>query len=336
VSREATVIARKQGRIGRITLNRQSALNALDLPMIHAMAAALEKWREDPSVHAVVVDAVAGRAFCAGGDVRRVRELATAGDHDGVEAYFLHEFGLDRTIARYPKPYVALIDGLCMGGGIGISVHGTIRVASERAQFAMPETHIGFLPDIGSTFILPRLRGAFGIWMALTGARLAGPDACWLGLATHYVPGERMAGLADALARDGLVALVEAAVPPPPGELPAASEAVGAFALPSLREIVARLEAEGSEWSRAALAALQAASPSSLLWSLEILRAGAHRTLEQCLRAELALVRQATRYPDFAEGVRAMVIDKDRNPRWSPARWEDVDPAFIAEVVRAD
>lgn len=304
--------------------------------MIHAIAAALETWREDPYVHLVVIEGAGDRAFCAGGDVRTIREWVLDGRHDAVEAFFVHEYALNRAIARYPKPVVALIDGICMGGGIGLSVHGTLRVASEHAQFAMPETQVGLFPDVGASFILPRLRGEFGMYLGLTGARVGGADACWLGLATHFVPRAGMAGLADALAEHGLGALTEAAQPPPPGDMPGLAPEVAVFGLPSVPAIVSALEGRReSEWSRATLRALRAVSPSALLWSFDILRAGTRRTLEQCQRAELALTRFATRYPDFAEGVRAAVIDKDRAPRWSPARLEDVDPALLSRLRAA-
>ena len=313
---EATVVARRQGRVGRITLNRPKALNALTLEMIHAIAAALERWRDEPGVHAVVVDAVGGRAFCAGGDIRTLREWVLAGEHDAVEAFFAHEYALNRSIARYPKPYIALIDGICMGGGVGISVHGSVRVASEHAQFAMPETQVGFFPDVGASFILPRLRGAFGVYLGMTGARVGGTDACWLGLATHFVPRERMAGLADALAEDGIGALAERAVRPEARELPGLEGAVRAFAGSGVGEIMGALERLGTDWAGETLAAMRAVSPTALRWTFELLRAGERRTLEQCQRAELELGRIATRHPDFAEGVRAMVVDKDRAPRW--------------------
>ena len=327
---EPAVIARRQGRVGRITLNRPHALNALDLEMIHAIAAALESWRDEPEVHAIVLDAAGERAFCAGGDVRSLRSLVLAAQHAAVDAFFVHEYTLNRTIARYPKPYVSLIDGICMGGGIGVSVHGSIRVASEHAQFAMPETQIGLFPDVGASFILPRLRGSYGMYMGLTGVRSGGADACWLGLATHFVPRAGMAGLADALAEDGIAALPDFAVPPPAGEMPGLADAVSCFGLPSVTEILAALERMDTAWSRETLATLRSASPSALLWTFELIRAGAHRTLEQCQRAELELTRRVTRYPDFAEGIRAMVIDKDRTPSWSPPRLEQVEPAVIA------
>jgi len=326
-----TVLARRQGRIGRITLNRPGALNALDLPMIRTIAAALDAWREDPAVHAVVVDAAGDRAFCAGGDIRTIRDHILAGRHDAVHDFFVEEYALNLAIARYPKPYVALIDGICMGGGVGVSVHGTVRVATERATIAMPETQIGFFPDVGATFVLPRLRGEFGMYMGLTSGRVGGADAVWLGFATHFVPRERLAGLADAIARDGIGALAEAAAVPPPGELQGiARQVAAAFGAKDVPALLAALEQADTEWARTTLAGLRKVSPSALLWSFAIIRAGARRTLEECLQAELALTDRVMRHPDFAEGVRAMVVDKDRQPRWQPARLDEVDPGLIA------
>lgn len=323
------VHARRQGRIGRITLDRPRALNALDLGMIRGTAATLDAWRDEPGVHAVVIEGAGGRAFSAGGDIRAVREAVLAGDSDTIETFFSEEYALNLAVAIYPKPYVALVDGICMGGGIGVSVHGAYRAASEAAAFAIPETAIGIFPDIGATYILPRLRGAVGLWMGLTGSRLGGADAVWAGLATHFVPHERLAGLADAMAVDGIAALALAAERPNPS-LPDQIEAIDrCFSATSVPEILARLDAEDSPWAREQIATMRRVSPSALLWSFAIIRAGAHRTLAQCLAAELALMRQVTRHPDFREGVRAMVVDKDREPRWSPARIEDIDPALI-------
>jgi enoyl-CoA hydratase len=326
------VIARRQGRIGRITLNRPRALNALDLDMLHALAATLDAWRDEPDIHAVVIEGAGGRAFCAGGDIRAIRDAAIQGDHEGVERFFAAEYALNLTIATYPKPYVALVDGICMGGGVGVSVHGASRAASEAALFAMPETAIGFFPDIGASYVLPRLRGAVGIWMGLTGARLGGADAAWAGLVTHFVPRARLATLADELAEHGVAALAPAAEPPP-AALPRRIEAINrCFGAASVAEILRRLDAEDDDWAREQIAALRALSPSATLWAFELLRQGAGRSLLDCLAAELALSRHATRHPDFLEGVRAMVVDKDRSPRWSPARIEDVDPASIAAL----
>ena len=324
---EPTILVQRQGRIGRITLNRPKALNALDLAMIRAIAAALGSWRDDPAVHAVVLDAAGGRAFCAGGDIREIRRLSLAGDFAAIESFFVEEYALNLAIARYPKPYISLIDGICMGGGIGLSVHGAIRVASDGAFFAMPETAIGLFPDVGATFILPRLRGHWGTYLGLTGARLGGADAAWVGLATHYVPQPAFAGLVDAIARDGMAALASAAAPPA-----AVGQDLAPFAAASVPAIIAALSALDTAWSRETLAALRHASPSALLWTFEILRRGAGQTLEQCQQAELALTRHAVRHPDFQEGVRAMVIDKDRKPAWCPPALEDVDPAAIARA----
>ena len=324
---EPSVIVRRQGRIGRLTLNRPDSLNALDLEMIRRIASALDDWQDDPSVHAVALDA-AGRAFCAGGDIRAIRSQMLAGNHAGAEQFFLEEYALNLEIARYPKPYVSLIDGICMGGGIGLSVHGGIRVASEAATFAMPETAIGFFPDIGATYILPRLRGHYGMYLALTGARVGGADAAWLGLATHFVPRETIGGLAYAMAEDGVSALTGAVAPLP---APTVDEAgIAAFGADSVAGIVAGLERLGTDWSRETLAALRRVSPSAVHWTFEIVRRGARQTLEQCFATELALTRRAGTHPDFAEGVRAMVIDKDRSPQWSPASLEQVDVSALA------
>ena len=327
----ATVLARRQDRIGRITLNRPRALNALDAAMIHAIAEPLDAWRTDPAVHAVVIEGAGGRAFCAGGDIRALMHLVQAGDHAAVEAFFAAEYALNLAIARFPKPYIALIDGICMGGGIGLSVHGAIRVVTEAATFAMPETGIGLFPDVGATYVLPRLRGHWGAYLGLTGARISGADATWLGLATHLVPRNRFDGLADAIAKDGPAILAEAAIPPTPTA--AMQHDVTPFAQQSVPAILAALEAQDTTWSRETLATLRQASPTAVVRTFAALRHGATRTLEQCLQAELALTRTATRHPDFAEGVRAAVIDKDRTPRWSPPRIEDVDPHEAATAA---
>ncbi len=312
-----SVITRRLGRIGHILLNRPKALNALTLEMIEALATALEAWRDDAGVHAVVIEGAGGRAFCAGGDIRAVRSAALAGEFDMVEAFFQAEYALNLTIARYPKPYIAVIDGICMGGGVGLSIHGTARIATEAAMFAMPETGIGFFPDVGATYALPRLRGAVGMYMGLTGARLSGADAVYAGVATHFVPQERLAGLVDELAADGPAVLASAAEPAP-ASLPGLMDQIRCFEADSVPAIVARLEQLGTDWSRETLATLRSVSPSAVLWSFDAIRRGAGLTLEAALQAELELTRTVTRHPDLAEGVRAMVVDKDRAPKWVP------------------
>jgi enoyl-CoA hydratase len=326
--------ARRDGRVGRLKLMRARALNALDLPMIRFMRIWLDRWAMDPAVAAVVVEGE-GRAFCAGGDVRAVREQVLAGEDDAADAFFAEEYALNGVIGHFPKPYVALIDGICLGGGLGISVHGSDRVVTEAAMLAMPETGIGLTPDIGASFFLPRLHGFLGTYLGLTGARLTGADAVHAGLATAFVPQAEIGALSAALAEEGSAAIARFAAPLPPFSLaPHLSAIAACFGADSLAGIEARLEAEGNDWAQETLGILHRMSPSALCWTLASLRGGASRDLDACLAAELALVRRIIRLPDFAEGVRAMVVDKDRAPRWQPGRLEDVDPRMIAAVMQ--
>jgi enoyl-CoA hydratase len=333
---EQSVIAHRDGRVGRILLNRPEALNALDLAMIRACAAALEAWRDDPHVHAVVIEAAGDRAFCAGGDIRALRQYTVDGEHQKAETFFREEYTLNLTIATYPKPYIALIDGICMGGGIGISVHAPYRVATEHAAFAMPETAIGFFPDIGATFFLPRLPGRLGTYLGLTGVRMQGSDAVHAGLATHFLPRDRMPALSQALAEDGPGVLGAYAAPLPVFSLAGQRSVIDrCFGADSMSEIMPRLHALHDDWAMKTMTMLRAASPSALCWTLMALRRGANMTLTQCQAAELALTRTTMRHPDFSEGVRAMVVDKDRKPHWQPAEIDAVDGAAIAAMFDA-
>ena len=331
---ETSVAATRDGRIGKIVLNRPKALNALDLPMIEAIAAALTAWRDDKAVEAVVIDSAIERAFCAGGDIRAVRSHALAGETAQIEAFFGTEYQLNAQIAEYPKPYIALIDGICMGGGIGISVHGKVRVTSEHGLFAMPETAIGMFPDVGATYFLPRLPGAMGTYLGLTGQRLTGADAVHAGLATHYVPRAALPALRAALAEHGASAIAAHAQELPAFTLAAHVPAINrCFAAATLGEIEANLKAEGTEWAAATLATLLAMSPSALCWSLAAIRRGAAQDLRTALDAELRLTRHVTMHRDFAEGIRAMVVDKDRQPKWVPVTLAEVDAAEIAAML---
>ncbi len=320
-----------EGRVGRLELNRPRALNALDLGMIGGLAEALASWREAPAVQAVLITGAGERAFCAGGDIRAMREAALAGDGVTIERFFADEYALNHGIASYPKPYIALIDGICMGGGIGVSVHGDVRVASEHARFAMPETGIGFFPDIGASYFLPRLPGEIGMYLALTGAELRGADAVHAGLATHFVPRNRVTDLTHAIIADGPAVIAGFAAPLPPfGLAPHRALIDRCFGEASVSGIFAALAAAETAFADETLATLRTRSPSALAWSFALLRRGATRTLSACLAQELALTRRITRHPDFHEGVRAMVVDKDRAPRWRPATLAEVDPAVIA------
>lgn len=335
------VVTRVSEGAGVITLDRPGALNALDLAMVELMADALERWRHDDAVRSVVVLSSSPKAFCAGGDIRAVREAGMRGDDAAVTRYFSAEYALNALIAEYPKPYTALVDGYAMGGGLGVSVHGSALVVTERATLAMPETSIGFFPDIGASHFLPRLPGAVGWYLALTGARITGADAASCGLATHYVPAADLPALQRALTggsgeadgpRDPAAVLDRFAVPPPPSELLARSAAIercfGAADLAGVRERLAAEAADGAAdgtedgtedaaWARETLAVLDRASPMSLRITFDLLAAGARDDLRGCLARELDLARRTAREPDFHEGVRAALVDKDRRPAWS-------------------
>jgi enoyl-CoA hydratase/carnithine racemase len=326
------VLQWKEGRAGRIRLNRPKALNALNPEMVLAVIAALAAFAPDPAVHFVLIDAPA-RGFCAGGDVRALREAGMAGMGGPIEEFFTAEYAMNQALADFAKPVVSLIDGICMGGGIGLSVHGSHRVASERAVFAMPETAIALFPDVGTSYVLPRLPGALGMYLGLTGARLAGADAVHGGLATHFVENAKLPALAEALVADGVAAVAAFAAPLPAFTLaPHRALIDHAFAAPNVPEILHRLSAADDEFAQQTLAALRAHSPLSISWSFEIVRRGATSDLPACLAAELALVRKVAMHPEFHEGVRAVLVDKDRQPKWHPERLEDVDPAVVAAM----
>lgn len=331
---DPSLIARREGIAGTLLMNRPKALNALTLEMIRDFAAAIAAWRDDPEVRLVVLEGAGGRAFCAGGDVRAVRASAIAGDRAAVEAFFAEEYAVNTGIAAFPKPWASLIDGVCMGGGIGVAVHNGPRVVTEHALVAMPETAIALFPDVGTSYVLPRLPGAIGTWLALTGARLTGADSVHAGLATHFVPRARLADLRAALVAEGAEAVARFAEPPPEASFAAQREAIDrCFGQGSVAGILAALDAEGTEWAAAQARILRRMSPTSLCVSLELLRRGARQDLAACLATELALTRVVVNdHPDFAEGVRSVLVDKDGAPRWQPARIEDVDPAAIARM----
>ncbi len=306
--------------VGHLTLDRPQALNALDLTMVRLLRAALEDWCQDPAVNAVVIDSSSPRAFCAGGDIRAVRAAAVAGDALTGLRFLAEEYQLNRRIAEYPKPFIALIDGHCLGGGLGVSVHGAHRVVTERARLAMPETAIGFFPDIGASHFLPRLPGRTGRLLGLTGVRAVGGDAVHVGLATHYVPSTELAALRAALldGADVDAALRDFAQPPPVGELTVRRPEIDhCFGPGSIPEVRSRLVELAGDWATGRLAELAAASPLSLLLTDELLERGAHDDLSGCLARELALAGAVVAGTDFDEGVRALLVDKDGRPHWS-------------------
>lgn len=302
--------------------------------MVDEMLPILSKWADDPEVEMVLVTSASDRAFCAGGDIRAIRDNAISGDTAAITRYFSSEYRLDQLVANYPKPYVALIDGAAMGGGLGISVHGEIRVVTEKALIAMPETAIGFFPDIGATYFLPRLPAGIGMWLGLTGSRIKGADAVTVGLATHFVPSARLAALADAI-RSGTPlgeVLREYAEVPPPTDIPL-SKIAAYFDDVSVPAIIGGLRGAGDEWADQQLALLEAASPTSLAVTARMLELGAQSSLDQCFDRELYAAEHITATPDFAEGVRAVLVDKDRNPSFDPANLDDVDAALVSKIV---
>lgn len=327
------VVTEVRGAVGFLTLNRPEALHALTLEMVLALAGSLERWQGAAEVSAAVVRSSGGRAFCAGGDVRRVCEAAARGELELARAFFGREYRLNRTIRSYPKPYVALLDGIAMGGGLGLSVHGAHRIATERTVVAMPEAALGLFPDVGATYFLPRLRGRVGRYLGLTGARLGPADALFAGLATAYVPSARLPELeAELVARVSavgpetvpavLAAFAEGAGEPPlEALLPSIDRC---FGHDSLEAIAAALEREGSPWAAGALAAFTAASPTSLRVILRQLRLGERLTFDDALALEYRLSLRFVRGRDFCEGVRALLVDRDGPPRWQPASWREV------------
>jgi len=336
-SADATVVMRREGAIGTVLMNRPRTLNALDTGMIRGIQAAIDAWRDDAAVELVLLEGAGGKAFCAGGDVRGIRAFATAGDTASIEAFFSEEYAVNRGIARFGKPWVSFIDGVCMGGGIGVSVHNGPRVATENALLAMPETAIALFPDVGTSFVLPRLPDNLGTWLALTGARLRGADAVHTGLATHFVPRARLPDLRAALTEGDASAVERFAEAPPSASFEPHRDAIRrCFAADTVPGVLRALEAEGTDWASEQAAILRRMSPTSLAVSLELLRRGAGATLDECLEMELALTRAVvSRHPDFREGVRAVLVDKDNAPSWSPPRIEDVDPAAVRAMFAA-
>lgn len=323
----------KRGRAGLITLDRPHALNAVTAPMLHAIDRALEEWEQDAGVERVVIRAAGGRAFSAGGDIRDLYERCVSGRYD--VAFFRHEYTLNLRIARYAKPYIALIDGIAMGGGVGVSFHGSHRVAGGGLAFAMPEVGIGFFPDVGGSYLLSRLPGAVGLYLGLTGERVRRADALALGLATHACPSAGMAALLDDLCetRD-IAAALDRHMERDVGEggpILAARDAIDAtFDAPDLVTVMRRLEKREDDWSARALATLRDKAPLSLHVAFEQIRRAAALSLEECMVMEFRILTRMLRAPDFIEGVRAAIIDKDGSPRWCHRDVRDVEPSEIA------
>ena len=339
---ETDVLTRREGEVGRITLNRPKALNALSLPMVRAIDAALDGFETDRGVCAVLLDGAGERGFCAGGDIRALWDSAREGTNHAA-GFWSEEYRLNSRIARFPKPIVAVMHGITMGGGIGLGAHAAHRVVTENSVLAMPETNIGFIPDVGGTYLLSRAPGELGTHLALTAGRANAADSLAAGLADIFVPAARVPDIAGAIAGARTHDAVRAALARLAGEAGASSLAAGRRWIDDCyeeefdaRAILRALDKRPEAGAREAAAAIRRNSPRSVQVTLRALRRARNLAdLEDCLAMEFRLAVQCTRQPDFIEGIRAAVVDKDRAPRWSPASLDALDSAEIDRYFAA-
>jgi enoyl-CoA hydratase/carnithine racemase len=332
------------GGAGIITLDRPNALNSLSLDMVRALTAALLAWEDDPAVGAVFIGSTRPRAFCAGGDIRFFHAAGSSTPQGGsalVEDFFTEEYALDFLVQTYPKPYIALLDGVVMGGGMGIGQAGRngLRIVTERTRMAMPETNIGFFPDVGASHFLARTPGAIGVYLGLSAATIGAADALHAGLADVFVPSDELAALHALVAATPAMRLADAirafAAPFAPragtGELAAARATIDIhFGQPGVAAIMASLAGDPDPFAQRALAMMRLRSPLMMCVTREMLARGASLDLADCLRMERTLVRRAFEYGEVLEGVRALAVDKDNAPRWNPPALDGVTPQMVA------
>ncbi len=337
------ILFERRGAAGIVTLNRPQALNAVTHKMVLALQAQLDRWADDPAITRVVVTAAGEKAFSAGGDIRHLYDLGKAGRQAEALQFWRDEYPLNVAIKKYRKPYISLIDGIVMGGGVGVSVHGSHRVAGDRFSFAMPEVGIGFFPDVGATWFLPRMPGEIGTYCALTGARFNLADGVGAGIATHRIPSARFDDLLEGLAGTVSVDAVLSAFSEPAGqgekEAPIMAQRAlidRLFAGDSVEHILDAVTREAnaggpqSEWAAKTAATISAKSPLSLKLALAQVRQGAQCYFETCMRMEFRIVSRVIEGHDFYEGVRAVIVDKDNKPNWQPAALGDVSDAQVA------
>ncbi|MCO6186134.1 enoyl-CoA hydratase/isomerase family protein [Rhizobium sp. L1K21] len=334
---DAPLLSWQEGKAGRIRLNRPKALNALNAAMVGAIRTALDSWAEDDNVATVIIDAAGDKAFCAGGDIRFMYDTGREDPAPGRK-FWRDEYCVNLLISRYPKPVVALIDGITMGGGVGLAGHASHRVVTERAVVAMPETSIGFLPDVGGTYLLSRAPGKTGLYLGTTSSRMNAADAIYANFADAFIPSERLPTLCERLAdgadTDEAIAALSSSAPDGTlvqmrGEIDTTFD--GATMLECLQNIE-RLAVSGDAWAIKTAAALRHNSPFSLAATFYALRQAENHDLEDCLKMEYRFSHRVLDHDDYYEGVRAVIVDKDRNPKWSPARLEDVDAAQVASM----
>jgi enoyl-CoA hydratase/carnithine racemase len=332
------ILFERRGAAGIVMLNRPKALNAVTHAMVLALRAQLDRWAGDAAVTRVVMTAAGERAFSAGGDIRALYDLGKNGRHNEALQFWRDEYPLNAVIKNYRKPYIALIDGIAMGGGVGVSVHGSHRVAGDRFSFAMPEVGIGFFPDVGATWFLPRMPGELGTYCALTGERFGIADAMAGGIATHRIPSASFGALLDGLTGTVSVDAVLAAFAEPAGAGPIMQRSATIdrlFAGDMVENILAAIDREASsggtdaEWAAKTAATLRTKSPLSLKLALAQVRRGRTWDFETCMRMEFRIVSRVIHGHDFYEGVRAVIVDKDNKPRWRPATLADVGEAEV-------
>ncbi|KUJ70511.1 3-hydroxyisobutyryl-CoA hydrolase [Streptomyces albus subsp. albus] len=334
MNEQPPVLVRTEGRAGHLTLNRPRALNALTHDMVRRIDDALTAWEHDDAIATVVISGAGERGLCAGGDIRAIhQDASTPGGGAASAAFWRDEYRLNARIARYPKPYVAVMDGIVMGGGVGVSAHGGVRIVTEGSRVAMPETGIGFVPDVGGTYLLSRAPGELGTHLALTGAAVGAADALLCGLADHFVPAARIPELTAALAgADAAEVLPRYAEPAPGGELAEHREWIDhCYRAETVEEIVDRLLAHGAPAAKETAETILAKSPTALKATLAAMRrARALGRLERVLEQEYRVSCAALSTPDLVEGIRAQVVDKDRTPRWAPATLAEVTEEQVA------
>jgi enoyl-CoA hydratase len=331
-------LIRREGRAGRITMNRPQALNALTLAMVHQIWEALLAWRTDPAVELVVLDGAGDKALCAGGDVRALYDSRDEGS-TLARTFWRDEYRLNALIGRYPKPFIAIQDGIVMGGGIGLSGHARDRIVTERSKLAMPETGIGLIPDVGGTWLLADAPGAVGVYLGLTGEAMRAADAIYAHFADVFVPSAKRAQLVERLVdpRGGSAAEVIRAFAEEAGPSPLAGRRTdidSAFGGDSVEAMLAALGGMAGEWAQKTAATLAQKSPKSTKLTLAAIRnAQALGSLEEALNVEYRLCVRLFEDGEFTEGVRALIVEKDRSPKWSPARLEEVRPELVAAYL---
>lgn len=328
------IVIRVEGKAGRITLNRPQVLNALTYDMVRMIAQALDSWERNDAARMVMIEGAGERAFCAGGDIQSLYRTGRSNPEIGRRFWF-DEYRLNARIHHYPKPYVAIMDGITMGGGAGISIHGSHRIVTERSTIAMPEASIGFMPDVGSTRFLADAPGETGLYLGLTAVRMSAADAIYAGFADTYVPSQRLIELEGTLVETGDVSVINRfAETPPVSELEQGRERIDHFfGRKTLAAIVQALEGAKGKWEVETLNALRRVSPFSAAATFEAIhRARKTRGIEACLAAEYRFSWRSLEGEDFFEGIRAAVIDKDRKPKWQIARIEDVPPDEVKLV----